>query len=120
MRVVQQIAFVSSNPELILLGSILIPRGSKQFPAPVLISVNGLLISVKANDAISEELAELLGFEELELAMDILHDRSQVAHEVCSKVTFTFALSNIWPALETPSAHRISGRYTTEREPYER
>ena len=47
----------------------------------MLISVNGLLTSSKVNDAISEELAELLGFEELELVMHILQERSQVAHE---------------------------------------
>lgn len=51
---------------------------------PLLMSLNSLLSSSRPNESISEELAELIGFEEIELAMDILNQRDSLCHEVTS------------------------------------
>ncbi len=49
---------------------------------PIFNSLNDLLSSSKPDDAISEPLAELLGFEELEIVTEVLRDRPKVAQEV--------------------------------------
>ena len=49
---------------------------------PTLSSLGDLLSSSKPSDTISEPLAELLGFEELDLVMEVLEHRSRVAQEV--------------------------------------
>ena len=51
--------------------------------SPVLHSLSDLLSSPRPDDAISEQLAEILGFEELDLAMEVLNDRQTVARDVC-------------------------------------
>lgn len=52
---------------------------------PTFHSLSDLLSSSKPDEAISEPLAELLGFEELDLVMEVLGDRPKVAQEVRSE-----------------------------------
>lgn len=58
-------------------------------------SVRSILSSGRPDDAISGELAELLGFDELELATEILSNRSQFFEElrVINEPTPTYLLS---------------------------
>ncbi|KAJ3550589.1 hypothetical protein NM688_g5040 [Phlebia brevispora] len=57
---------------------------SKYGSEPILYPLSDILSSSKADDVISEELAELLGFEELELVTEVLGSRSKVAKELAS------------------------------------
>ncbi|KAF7790915.1 hypothetical protein EIP86_001873 [Pleurotus ostreatoroseus] len=54
---------------------------SKYGSEPTLSSLGDLLSSSKPSDTISEPLAELLGFEELDLVMEVLEHRSRIAQE---------------------------------------
>jgi hypothetical protein len=47
-----------------------------------LASLNALLSSSRPDDSISEELVEMLGFDEIELSMDILSSRNELSQEV--------------------------------------
>lgn len=51
---------------------------------PLLRSLHSILSSSRPNDAISEELAEMLGFDELELLVEILDARGSITNEVCA------------------------------------
>jgi hypothetical protein len=49
---------------------------------PLLGSLYTVLSSDRRNDDISGEIAEMVGFDEIDLVMDILNERAAVAHEV--------------------------------------
>ncbi|GJE84444.1 Sec63 domain-containing protein [Phanerochaete sordida] len=55
---------------------------SKPQAEPLLVSLNALLSSSRPNESISDELAETIGFEEIELAMEILEHRSSLSQEI--------------------------------------
>lgn len=45
-------------------------------------SLHALLSSSTPNEGISEELVEMIGFDEIELAMEILNERKSITNEV--------------------------------------
>lgn len=53
----------------------------KQNLQPLLSNLATILLSNKSDDAISEEILELLGFEEMDLVSDVLRDRKAVGQE---------------------------------------
>ncbi|EKM59388.1 uncharacterized protein PHACADRAFT_137065 [Phanerochaete carnosa HHB-10118-sp] len=55
---------------------------SKSQAAPLLVSLQSLLSSSRPNESISEELADIIGFEDIELAMEILESRSSLNREI--------------------------------------
>lgn len=55
---------------------------SKPHVESLLVSINSLLSSSRPNESISEELAEMIGFEEIELALEILNERAALSQEV--------------------------------------
>ena len=55
---------------------------SKPLIESILQPLNSLLSSPRPDDSISEELVEMIGFEEIELSMEILNERANVCQEV--------------------------------------
>lgn len=55
---------------------------SKSQIEPLLVSVHSLISSSRPNESISEELAEMIGFDEIELVMDMLNERTQLSQDV--------------------------------------
>lgn len=51
---------------------------------PVLATLQSTLASSRPNDEVSGEIAELIGFEEIELVMDIMAHRALVSQDVSS------------------------------------
>lgn len=59
----------------------------KQSLSPLLGSIRAIISSNRGDDAISGELAEIIGFDEIDLVMDILKDRIGVAQEVLLQIS---------------------------------
>lgn len=49
---------------------------------PLFVTLHSILFSSRPNDDISGEIAELIGFDEIELVMEILDNRTSVMMEV--------------------------------------
>ena len=61
-----------------------INAGIRDHNTPVLLSLQNSLNSSKPNDDLFEELSSLLGFEALDLIVQVLEDRMQVAQQARS------------------------------------
>lgn len=82
---------------------------------PLLQPLNSLLSSSRPNDSISEELAEMIGFEEIELVMEILSERDSICQEVFTysqrlyvhdaNTSYTSRYHNIWQETLPSSPH---------------
>ncbi|KAG6868444.1 hypothetical protein C0993_002582 [Termitomyces sp. T159_Od127] len=59
----------------------------KQSLSPLLDSIRDIISSHREDDVISGQLAEIIGFDDIDLVMDILKDRSGVAQEL--RATFS-------------------------------
>ena len=55
---------------------------SKPHIQPLLSALYAVLASSRPNDAISEELLEMIGFDDIELVMEVLNERSALNLEV--------------------------------------
>ncbi|KAG6817216.1 hypothetical protein H0H87_011574 [Tephrocybe sp. NHM501043] len=86
----------SQSPESISPSSCVPRLLQKSDVQPLLGSIRAILSSNRGDDVISGELAEIIGFDDIDLVMDILKDRNIVAQELKS-------LSN-----EESTAHHLS------------
>jgi len=51
--------------------------------------VMAILQSKRPDDDISAELAELLGFEDIDLVMELIHNRSQIVEQLAVRLSFS-------------------------------
>ena len=58
-------------------------------------SVTTILQSKRPDDDISNELVELLGFEDIGLVMELIHNRSQIVEQLA--VRFSFSVNFFFP-----------------------
>ena len=65
---------------------------SKPNLEPLLPSLLSIISSSQPNETISEELVEMLGFEEIDLAMEVLDNRQEVTKEVSRDVEYKHVL----------------------------
>ncbi|THH02446.1 hypothetical protein EW026_g463 [Hermanssonia centrifuga] len=78
LDIYRNLAVVHNDQPSALLSKLLLKPDSE----PLLASLRSLLSSTRPDDAISGELVDTLGFEDMDLVMEILGDRTNVAREL--------------------------------------
>lgn len=67
---------------------------------PLLVTMQTILTSPRKDDDISGELAELIGYEDIELVVEILNNRPLVVQEVRREILFARGDILIWRSLQ--------------------
>jgi hypothetical protein len=82
---------------------------------PLLGTIQSLLTSTKPDELLSEELAELVGFEDLELVMEMIQHRHAVAEQVSGQSSRQLAGLTVFTQLLLGPKPQTESLHNTER-----